>query len=210
MINNAVNELGERKSDTGGNGQESTVFAYCAEPEEVIVPVIYADGKEVESKSILPMLTAEVDYMTVGRTGVVFHAPGMDKAVRCALDEEGMPAGDMQEDPNQGRYYSSYYALIEMPTFRFTPESLQEIEISKLIIGMEQWYLSDVKCYVLNVKYGQWEEIQLNTPLVKPERYLDSEGNLYCQLRSVSGEYYTEIPAPTLTLEGRVKNASAR
>ena len=209
MINSASNELARRHGDPYGSGSDGTVFMYCAEPEEVAVPAIFADGKEVESKSAIPMLTAEMAYKTVGKTGVVFHAPGMDKAIRCSLDEEGLPAGDMEEEQGYSKY-GSYHSLSETPTFRFTPEDTQDIEISKLVIGLEQWYLNETKGYVLNVKYRKWEEIQLNTPLTRPEKYIDEKGNLYCQFRSATGEYYSEIPAPTLTLEGRVKHASSR
>ena len=35
--------------------------------------------------------------------------------------------------------------------------------------------------------------------------YLDEQGNLYCQFRPKVAESYIDIPEPTLTLEGRVK-----
>ena len=58
------------------------------------------------------------------------------------------------------------------------------------------------------MKKQEWEEIKLNSPLSNPEKYIDGDGNLYVQFRPASGDdTYTDIPAPTLTLEGRVKDA---
>ena len=203
-MNNATDQVIQRKNRSGG-GQESAVFFYSAEPEDVALPALYADGKPVESIAVQPMLTAEAAYLSVGRTGVVFHTPGMDKAVRCMLNSEGLPMGDMEEAGGKPGY--SYYTLSERPTFRFSPEGLEDMEITSLMIGVERWYVSDVKCYVLNVKQKKWVEFTPNTPLQLPRQYIDAGGNLYCQFRPAAGEAYAEMSAPTLTLEGRVKNA---
>ena len=145
----------------------------------------------------------------VGKTGVVYHAPGMDTAVRCEVDEDWLPAGDMQENRyGQGSYNSYYTPLNEWPTFRFSPEDLNRTQVTSLVIGLEQWYVNEAKAYALNVKKQEWEEIKLNSPLSNPEKYIDGDGNLYVQFRPASGDdTYTDIPAPTLTLEGRVKDA---
>ena len=148
------------------------------------------------------MLNAAIRYLTIGKTGVVFHAPGMDRAIRCEIDGEGMPAGDMPSDPSQ-KYY--YYDLNERPTFRFCPEDLQDVEISGLTVGMEEWYLNDLHCYVLNLRLKTWVEVKPNTPLQRPDQFLDENGNLWCQFRPVTAESYTSIPAPTLTVEGMLK-----
>jgi hypothetical protein len=151
-------------------------------------------------------MTVQADYLVVGKTGVVFRAPGMDEAIRCTLDSEGMPTGDMEILRGSG-YYSEYCPLTEKPTFRFAPEGIENLEISSLKIGMDQWYVSDSKLFVLNVNQRVWVEVPVNQPLKRPEQYVDKNGNLYCQFRSASGDTYAEIPKPTLTLEGRVKDA---
>ena len=58
-------------------------------------------------------------------------------------------------------------------------------------------------------KLRTWVEVQPNTPLQRPEMYLDREGNFYCQIRSESGDTYMDIPAPTLEIEGRVPDADS-
>lgn len=187
-------------------GRNDVVFLYCAEPENTKIPVLRADGEKMKSVSAMAMMTVQADYLVVGKTGVVFRAPGMDEAVRCTLDSEGMPTGDMEILRGSG-YYSEFAPLAEKPTFRFTPEGIENLEISSLKIGMDQWYVSDSKLFVLNVNQRVWVEVPVNQPLKRPEQYVDKNGNLYCQFRSASGENYAEIPKPTLTLEGRVKDA---
>ena len=187
-------------------GRNDVVFLYCAEPENTKIPVLRADGEEMKSVSAMAMMTVQADYLVVGKTGVVFRAPGMDEAVRCTLDSEGMPTGDMEILRGSG-YYSEFAPLAEKPTFRFTPEGIENLEITNLKIGMDQWYVSDSKLFVLNVNQRVWVEVPVNQPLKRPEQYVDKNGNLYCQFRSASGENYAEIPKPTLTLEGRVKDA---
>ena len=208
MTNSAAEKLA-RAANPNSVYRDTAVFVYSAEPEGTSVAAIYADGKEIEAKSVVPLLTVAVEYRMVGKTGVVYHAPGMDTAVRCEVDEDWLPAGDMQENRyGQGSYNSYYTPLNEWPTFRFSPEDLNRTQVTSLVIGLEQWYVNEAKAYALNVKKQEWEEIKLNSPLSNPEKYIDGDGNLYVQFRPASGDdTYTDIPAPTLTLEGRVKDA---
>ena len=203
MMSSAVDYLADSDRRSKG-GQSRTVFVYCTEPEEDLCPPVIADGQEAEGGSGMTVLNAEITYRTVGKTGVVFHAPGMDKAVRCEVNGDGTPANDMQEDPSSRNYYS-YYELSERPTFRFCPEGISDAEISKLIIGLDDWYTKEVRCYVFNIRMKTWVETELNTPLQHPEQFLDANGNLWCQFRPAVADSYISIPVPTLTVEGTLK-----
>ncbi len=202
MMNSAYDQL---TRDNSAGTRENVIFVYCAEPEGDFASPLMVDGKEVEGGTVLPMYTAKIEYLKIGKTGVVFHAPGMDHAVRCEIDSSGMPAGDMAEDPNGGKLYYNYFPLSEHPTFRFTLENLDRIEIEKLSVGVEDWYANDVACFVLNVELKTWVEVQMNTPLKQPGKYLDEQGNLYCQFRPKVSDSYMDIPEPSLTLEGKIK-----
>ena len=207
MMGTAAGYLSTDRSRRDGSQLESTTFIYSAQPEEEEEFRVNADGQRVEPVTEIPLITAAVRYRTVGRTGVLYRVPGMDAAVRCKLDGEGMPDGDMPESAGAANGYS-YHELSELPTFRFTPEEIQDAVIERMSIGVEQWYLSYMKCYVLNAKLRTWVEITPNTDIKRPEMYLDRDGNLYCQFRPTSSEnQYMNVPAPTLTLEGRVKDA---
>ena len=202
MMNSAYEQLTQ---DNSRGTRENVIFVYSAEPEGNFAEPVTVDGREVEGNTVFPMFSAKIHYNKIGRTGVVYHAPGMDPAIRCMIDTAGMPIGDLTADPNSGKGYYNYYPLSENPTFRFAPEDLDSIVVEKLSIGMEDWYINDLTCFVLDSKLKTWVEIKLNTPLQHPEKYLDEQGNLYCQFRPKMAESYMDIPEPTLTIEGRTK-----
>ena len=203
MTNGTVSQLTQERVRAGGTDRETVNFFYSAQPEQAEDIALYADGEKVDGVSVYRLLNVEMNYLTVGRTGVVFRAPGMDPAVRCAITEDGLPAGSFNQE--NGRPATAYFPLNEMPTFRFAPEGLEGTEITRLMIGMDQWYLSELKCYVLNAERQKWVEVKPNESIPRPEQYVDRDGNLYCQFRPAHGESYTDISMPTLTLEGRVK-----
>lgn len=183
------------------------VFLYYAEPEEGLPLSVSADGKKLESVSGTTLFGVEMDYLTVGRTGVVFHAPGMDEAVRMELDGEGMPAGESPQNARNG--YSKYYhTLSEVPTFRFTLEPAEKVEVTALSIVMDTWYASSASCYLLNVNTGKWNAVNMNEAVKHPEDYLDAEGTLYCQFRPNTNDAYMDIPTPGVSMEGRIRNAA--
>lgn len=190
------------RKDNGG--QSRTVFVYCAEPETEICSPVFADGREIEGRSGIALLSVEMTYLKIGKTGVVFHTPGMDKAVRCEIDGAGMPVGDMNEDATKSSYV--YYELSERPTFRFSPEGILDVDIGRMIIGMDEWYVKDLRCYALNLRLKSWVEVAANAPLKQPEQFLDENGNFWCQFRPTAAENYSTIPAPTLMVEGTLKN----
>ena len=70
---------------------------------------------------------------------------------------------------------------------------------------MEEWYAKDLRCYVLNPRLKTWVEVTVNAPLQRPDQFLDGNGDLFCQFRPAAADSYTSIPAPTLTVEGRLK-----
>ena len=72
---------------------------------------------------------------------------------------------------------------------------------------MDTWYTEQMKCYLLNAGTGEWEEINLNRNIPEPARFLDDQGNLYCQFQGTSDDGYQDIPLPMLTLEGRLQHA---
>ena len=114
---------------SGGTEQGAPVFVYSAEPEGGFSAPVLADGTETKGRSGTAMLNAAIRYLAVGRTGVVFRAPGMDPAIRCETDGAGMPAGDLPAEPS--RKYD-WYDLSERPTFRFHPADLENAEITGL------------------------------------------------------------------------------
>ena len=199
MINGAAGRLYREQNGTGYTSSESARFVYSAVPEELPQIGLSVDGRPVGKMRIFGQLTTEMDYLTVGRTGVVFRAAGMDRPVRVETDENGMPGKDMRQDAAK----SYYHTLSEKPTFRYDLSGLKNVKIEKLRLTMESYYESQMKAYALNAATGAWDEIKMNENILKPENYLDREGNLYLQFRPDTQEMYAEIPTPTITIEGK-------
>ena len=150
------------------------------------------------------MFGAQMRYLTIGRTGVVYHSPGMDTGVRMELDGNGLPT-----EPMQLSQYSKYYhTLSDNPTFRFELEKPSEVTPDSLYVLMDSWYANQCVAFALNAKTGEWDEITLNKGLNHPEQYLDAEGCFYCQFRPLVLDAYTDIPTPLISMEGRTAHAA--
>ncbi len=201
MLEGVINQLSGGDYYSTNNAAR---FLYYAEPEEQDIPEVRVNNETVRSIGGLTVFSAEMNYLSVGKTGVVFHAQGMDTAVRVETDERGMPGAEMQ----LSQYARYYHNLNETPTFRFTLEKPSEVQVDRICLNMETWYTSQMTAYVLNAATREWEEIVLNKDIPDPVRYLDAEGNLYCRFRPLSYDNYTDIPLPTIQMEGRAANAA--
>ena len=202
MINNAVEQI--RQEKTGRNYSvvgETAQFIYTAEPEGLPVPRLTVDGKTVEQATAMSLLTAEMKYLEVGRSGVVFRPAGTDLPVRVDTDDNNMPAGEYK---NYGTG-TSYHSLMEQPTFRFDLPGLQNVRLDKVQITMEEYYTHQSLAYALNARTGEWDPVPINGPIENPENYLDAEGKLYLQFRPDVQDQYADIPTPLILVEGRVK-----
>ena len=170
-------------------------------PEGLPESGLSVDGQPVSRINVFGQLTAEMEFEEIGRTGIVYRPAGMDTPVRVETDEDGKPGKDMK----QGATRSYYYALSEIPTFRYDLSGIRDVKIEKLRLEMENWYGSQMKPYALNAATGKWDEIKLNEEIPKPEQYLDGDGMLYLQFRPDTQELYAEIPTPMISVEGRAE-----
>jgi len=201
MINGAANQLYRAKNGNGYVPSETTRFVYSAVPEGLPESGLSVDGQPVSRINVFGQLTAEMEFEEIGRTGIVYRPAGMDTPVRVETDEDGKPGKDMK----QGATRSYYYALSEIPTFRYDLSGIRDVKIEKLRLEMENWYGSQMKPYALNAATGKWDEIKLNEEIPKPEQYLDGDGMLYLQFRPDTQELYAEIPTPMISVEGRAE-----
>lgn len=204
MISGAANRLYRAKSGNVYLPAEGTRFIYTAVPEGLPDIGLRVDGQPVERISVFGQLTTEMNYLMVGRTGVIFRAAGMDVPVRVETDENGLPGKDMPQTTAK----SYYHTLSEIPTFRFDLSGLKGARIDKLRLVMEKWYSGQTTAWALNAGTGTWDAIGLNEDIPQPEKYLDREGNLYLQFRPDTQEMYAEIPTPMIMLEGRDGHAA--
>lgn len=204
MINSAAGQLYREKNGNGYVASEGTRFIYSAVPETLPETSLSVDGEAVSKMTVFGQLTAEMEYLDVGRTGVVFRAAGMDVPVRVETDGNGLPGKDMVSTIQ--KVY--YHPLSEVPTFRFDLSRQKEVKVEKLRLAMEKYYSGQTKAYALNAATGAWDEIRLNEDIPGPEKYLDAAGQLFLQFRPDTQEMYAEIPTPMIILEGRLEHAA--
>ena len=203
MINGAADVLRQGQGNWSYGAYESALFLYCAKPEGMTETELKVDGTPVTQKTGMTMLTAELQFTAVGRTGVVFRSAGMDMPDRVEIDSDRMPTGELVQNSKQ----MYYHQLDETPTFRYTLDGMTGVKAEKLQVLVESYYVNQCKAYALNTEKQAWEEIKLNEAIQDPGRYLDKDGNLYLQFRSISQDMYADIPTPMITLEGRLEHA---
>ena len=203
MINGAADVLRRGKGNWSYGSGESSLFLYCAKPENMAESLLKADGVPVAQKTYMTILTAELPFSAIGRTGVVFRSAGMDIPVRVETDENLLP-GDAQA---QNGRQSSYHNLTETPTFRYTLDGMEGVKVETLQVLVDSYYANQCRVFALNAEKREWEQIALNADVKDPGRFLDGEGRLYLQFRSDSQDMYADIPTPMINLEGRLEHA---
>lgn len=203
MINSAADLLRQSQGNWSYGAYESALFLYCAKPEETGETELKADGTKVEQTTYMSMLTAEMPFTTVGRTGVVFRSAGMDMPERVETDGNRMPLDKVIQNSQQ----MYYHQLDEEPTFRYSLEETAGVKVEKLQVQLESYYVNQCRAYALNAEKREWEEISVNELIPDPGRYLNGDGILYLQFRNRSQDMYADVSTPMITLEGRLEYA---
>ena len=203
LISGAAEALREERGKATYGAFESAVFLYSAKPVDAPESVLKVDGVPVTQKTNMTLLTAELPFTAVGRTGVVFRSAGMDMPDRVETDENRMPTGEQVQFTKQ----LYYHTLSDTPTFRYRMEGMAGVKVEKLQVMMENYYVGQCKAFALNAKAQKWETIKLNEPISNPGNYVDENGTLYLQFRTNSQDMYMDIPTPLITLEGRLEHA---
>ena len=203
MVNGAADVLRQGSGGMSYGGYESAMFLYAARPENVQGSELKVDGVAVTQKTSLTMLTAELPFNAVGRTGVVFRSAGMDIPERVETDEHKLPT----DEPVQNMRQQYYHPLNETPTFRFILKGMDGVKLENMQVMIDSYYVNMTKVYALNAGNRQWMEISLNADIRDPGRFIDEDGKLYIQFRSDTQDMYADIPTPLISLEGRVEHA---
>ena len=149
------------------------------------------------------MLTALLEYRSIGSTGVVYRSAGMDLPVRVVTDENMKPTGEAMMSGK----YSYYHPLNETPTFLFTLPDMSGVKVENLALSMSIYYLTECKACFFNFGTGEWDEITPNENVKNAARYVDAEGRVYVQFRPDTQDMYAEVPAPMITVQGRLEHA---
>ena len=165
---------------------------------------IAMDGKEISRRAHRTAVRMNLEWLEIGRTGVFYHMPGQDPAVRWEIGTDLMPADQAMNLSGYSRYYHS---LSENPTFCYDLSGIQGIHLTSLSVHTAL-YGSTVQSWILNPETETWERIELDEKISSPETYVSPAGQLFVQFRiDGSNGQYMEIPTPTITLEGSSNDA---
>ena len=203
MISGAADLLRKGQGNWSYGAYESALFLYCARPAETAETELKVDGIPVKQKTSMTLLTAELQFSAVGRTGIVFRSSGMDVPDRVEIDREKMPTGETVQNAKQ----MYYHQLDENPTFLFRLGGMEGVKVEKLQVLIESYYVTQCRVYALNAEKQEWEEIKANEDIQDPGRYVNGDGKLYVQFRSASQDMYADVCTPMITLEGRQEHA---
>lgn len=204
MISGAADMLRRGQGNWSYGAYESALFLYCAKPENPDASILKVDGVPVATQTGITMMTVELPFTAVGRTGIVFRSAGMDVPNRVETDENRMPTSRWV--PNAKQLY--YHTLNETPTFMFNLTGIAGVKVEKLKVLMEEnYYAGQCRVYALDAEENQWKAINLNEEIPDPNRFLNKDGMLYLQFRNNTSDIYADIPTPMITLEGRMEYA---
>ena len=204
MINGAADALRRGQGNWSYGAYESALFVYCAKPENAAASVVKVDGIPVAKQTSMMMMTVDIPFSAVGRTGLVFRSAGMDVPERVETDENRMPTDKRVMNAKQMYYHS----LAETPTFEFTMREIAGVKVERLQVLMEQtYYANQCRAYALDTVENEWKAIRLNEDIPDPDRFLNENGCLYLQFRNNTSDIYADIPMPMITLEGRMAHA---
>ena len=186
-------------SDYRDSSYPTTHFYYVAFTDDLPVPSLSLDGAPIARSFSRGAVQADMQLLSVGNTGIVYHTPGIDPAVRCQVGDDYKPY------LNEARVSAAneYHRLSESPAFMFDLSDAKAATLTRLII-----YNEIQNRYVNLFLYDgeSWVQQPLGEEIQNPEDYIDENGRLYVQLCPASGsDEYIEINTPTLLLEGRVQ-----
>ena len=203
MITGAADVLRRNQGNWTYGAYESALFLYSAKPQNIKAAELKVDGVPVEQRTSLALLTAEIPFSEVGRTGVVFRSAGMDLPERVETDENQLPTEAKLQNARQ----MYYHTLSETPTFLFSLSGMAGVKMETMQVLVESYYTNQCRAYALNAETREWEEIKLNEDIGGADRYLSGDGRIYLQFRGDSQDMYADIPTPLISVEGRLEHA---
>lgn len=198
LMANALNDLSmDYSGKYGYNRNPSRQFFYAAYTEDVKIPDAAVDGEGVDRTNQKTLFCAVVPFEQAAGSDLIYRVPGTDAAIRCQVDENGVPYDDGKGEATD----EYYYPLKEKPVFMFRVPEAAGAEITRLAFYTD--YLpNQAQAYLYNGT--EWVEYTMGKDVENPERYVDAEGRAYIQFRPVADvESYYDVYTPVMLLEGR-------
>lgn len=158
------------------------------------------NGKPIERVAHKAIISADMEYLPVGKTGVVYYAPGVLDALPVEADESGKPriSGSAEQ-----KFYDD--STMKMMAFRI-PDA-RKITLESMAFSAN-YIEGNATAYLYNAKTGEWDEqksLYVNVAENAAD-YVNADGEVYVrvQSRDMRGGYLY-VDRPYLEVKGRTK-----
>lgn len=198
LMTQALNGMSMQYSSVYGYSRNpARQFFYAAYTEGVAIPSVSVDGTAVDRVSGRALFGAVVPFIQQTGSSLIYRVPGTDAAIRCQVDENGVPYDDGKGEATD----EYYYPLKEKPVFMFHVSEAAGAEITRLAFYTD--YLpNQAQAFLYNGT--EWVEYTMGKDVENPGQYVDAEGRAYIQFRPVTDvESYYDVYTPVMLLEGR-------
>ena len=186
---------------TADNSDSSTSFfaVYVGFNDELGRVELSMNGKPIERVAHKAVVSAELEFLPVGKTGIIYYAPGVLDAFTAEVGEDNRPY-----IPGLAREDSS---TVKLRAFRI-PDA-DKINLESLTFTAN-YIDGEANAYLYNTKTGEWDEqpgVYFTVTENAPD-YVNADGEVYVRVQSTEtrgSDLYVYVDRPYLEVKGRVK-----
>ncbi len=182
------------------NSPDSFYAVYVGFNDELGRVELNMNGEVIERLAHKAIVSAQLEYLPVGKTGVVYYAPGALEALVAEVGEDGRP---YSTDANQQKLYDD--SAMKLMAFRI-PDA-KKISLESLAFSASYMDGNAVLC-LYNAKTGEWDEqnsVYANVTENAAD-YVNADGEVFVRLQSRDvREGYVYVERPCLEVKGRAK-----
>ncbi len=186
---------------TADNSDSSTSFfaVYVGFNDELGRVELSMNGKPIERVAHKAVVSAELEFLPVGKTGIIYYAPGVLDAFTAEVGEDNRPY-----IPGLAREDSS---TVKLRAFRI-PDA-DKINLESLTFTAN-YIDGEANAYLYNAKTGEWDEQPgvYFTVTENASDYVNTDGEVYVRVQSTEtrgSDLYVYVDRPYLEVKGRVK-----
>ena len=195
----AVSNLLQLSTDRSG-GIASFTATYVGFNDELGQVELIMNGEKIERMAHKAVISSNLEFLPVGKTGIVYYAPGVLDALTGETDENGRPR--ITQGVAENLTDASAAKLI---SFRI-PDA-KRIDIEEIVFSAS-YIEGNATAWLYNARTGEWDE-QKSLYISQTENaqdYLNADGEIFVRLQSREGRGGSLfVEQPYLEVKGRTK-----
>lgn len=186
---------------TGDSNTDSFYAVYVGFNDELGHVELSMNGKAIERVAHKAIVSAQLEYLPVGKTGMVYYAPGVLNALNVETGEDGKPR--IVEETTEKLYSDTSTKLLA-----FRIPDVSQIRLESLTYSANYYSEGNVNVYLYNAKTGEWDEqksLYVNVTENAMD-YVNANGEVFVRLQSRDARGgYLYLEQPYLEVKGRAK-----